>query len=213
MEAYDRSMKELNVQLSELELAVERAVEKTWKALDTLDADLALKIYEGDDKIDKMVRACMQNDMTIDMLHNPAATDWRGLMATLKILSDLERIADHCADISHYVIHLKEYENRVAPPEGLREMYGVMSSMVSDVLDFYRGKNPSQASMMRDKDDIVDASFNRLLASISEQIKLDPDRARQYIVYVLIVKYIERMADHASNIADWVMYREENKLR
>lgn len=67
--------------------------------------------------------------------------------------------------------------------------------------------------MMRDKDDIVDAAFNRLVASISEQIKLDPERARQYIGYVLIVKYIERMADHASNIADWVMYREENKLR
>ena len=91
-------------------------------------------------------------------------------------------------------------------------MYAVMSSMVSDVLDFYKGKNSSQADLMKDKDDIVDEAFNRLIAQISEKVKSDPDHSRQYIAYVLIVKYIERMADHANNIAEWVIYREKNQL-
>ena len=212
MESYDIAISELKSRLDNLGLDVEQAVGETAKALATMDVELAKKIYEGDDEIDALVRECMKKDMTIDMLQNPVATDWRNLMATLKILSDMERIADHCADISHYILHLKEYGDPVDQPTGLMEMYAVMSSMVSDVLDFYKGKNSSQADLMKDKDDIVDEAFNRLIAQISEKVKSDPDHSRQYIAYVLIVKYIERMADHANNIAEWVIYREKNQL-
>lgn len=91
-------------------------------------------------------------------------------------------------------------------------MYGVMASMVSDVLDFYEGKDSSQADLMKDKDDIVDMAFVHLMDEIAKAITENPQNANDYISFVLVVKYIERMADHANNIAEWIIYREKNEI-
>lgn len=212
LDNYEQSLKELNNSLNQLGVTIERAIEKTWIALENLDVILADEIFRGDAEIDAQVRECMRFDLTLSMTQSPVAKDWRSLMATLKALSDLERIADHCADISRYVIELKKAKNPIPMPEGLREMYGVMASMVSDVLDFYQGKDSAQAELMMDKDDIVDAAFNDLMNKISVKIKGDAEDSEQYVAYVLIVKYIERMADHANNIAQWIIYRERNEI-
>lgn len=212
LESYEKSVRELNTQLASLGILIEKAIEKTWNALETGDITLADEVYRGDDEIDRLVKDCIKKDLDISMLQSPVASDWRSMMATLKILSDIERIGDHCADICHYVIHLKKANHNIPLPPGLKEMYGVMSSMVSDVLDFYKGKDSSQAELMRDKDDIVDVAFNKLLEELAKEVTADPQHSSDYISYVLIVKYIERMADHANNIAEWVIYRDQNKL-
>ncbi|WP_150824739.1 phosphate signaling complex protein PhoU [Megasphaera sp. DJF_B143] len=214
LEVYEKSVTELRNEMIELGIKVEQAVDNAWKALEQKDIELANRIYNGDDEIDTMVRDCMKKDLTISMMQGPVAADYRALMATLKILSDLERIADHCADISHYVIHLEKTHHNRPLPAGLREMYGVMSSMVSDVIDFYKEKGSAgRAGMMRDKDDIVDMAFNSIMAEISKEITAHPENSRDYIAIVLVVKYIERMADHANNIAEWLIYRDTNELR
>lgn len=212
LESYEKSVRELNTQLAALGILIEKAIEKTWTALETSDITLADEVYRGDDEIDRLVKDCIKKDLDISMLQSPVASDWRSMMATLKILSDIERIGDHCADICHYVIHLKKANHNIPLPPGLKEMYGVMSSMVSDVLDFYKGKDSSQADLMRDKDDIVDVAFNKLLEELAKEVTADPQHSSDYISYVLIVKYVERMADHANNIAEWVIYRDQNKL-
>lgn len=214
LEVYEKSVTELRNEMIGLGIKVEQAVDNARKALEQKDIELANRIYKGDDEIDTMVRDCMKKDLTISMMQGPVAADYRALMATLKILSDLERIADHCADISHYVIHLEKTHHNVPLPAGLREMYGVMSSMVSDVIDFYKEKGSAgRAGMMRDKDDIVDMAFNSIMAEISKEITAHPENSRDYIAIVLVVKYIERMADHANNIAEWLIYRDTNELR
>ncbi len=212
LQTYENSIKELESELSALGLSIEAAIDKTWRVLETFDLELADEVYRGDEIIDQKVRECMKKDLTISMTQSPVAADWRNLMATLKILSDLERIADHCADICRYVRHLAGTGHPIAPPPGLKEMYGVMSSMVSDVLDFYKGKDSSQAELMKDKDDVVDMAFTHLLEEISVQMNKDAENSKQYVDYVLIVKYIERMADHANNIANWIIYREKNEI-
>lgn len=209
---YDKTVSELNKNVIDLGIKIEKAVELAWKALETRDIALAAKVYNGDDEIDQLVKECMRKDLNVSMLQSPAASDWRSLMATLKILSDLERIADHCADICHYVMNLEKNHHNVPLPEGLKEMYGVMASMVSDVLDFYEGKDSSQADLMKDKDDIVDMAFVHLMDEIAKAITENPQNANDYISFVLVVKYIERMADHANNIAEWIIYREKNEI-
>ncbi|MCH4179367.1 MAG: phosphate signaling complex protein PhoU [Megasphaera sp.] len=212
LENYEESIQDLRQELVTLGMTIEDAISKTWTALETMDPVLADTVCRGDDEIDALVRDCMKKDLDISMMQSPVASDWRELMATLKILSDLERIADHCADISQYVIVLKKAAQPVPIPAGMKEMYAVMSSMVSDVLDFYKGKESAQAELMKDKDDMVDQAFNHLLEKISADITADAGRSRQYVIYVLLVKYIERMADHANNIAEWIIYREKNEI-
>ena len=214
LEVYERSIGELRHDMVDLGMKIEQAIEDTWKALETHDLEVAMRIYNGDDVIDDMVKSCMKKDLSISMMQGPVGADYRNLMATLKILSDMERIADHCADICHYVIHLEKTHHNVGIPEGLREMYGVMSSMVSDVIDFYQQKGTaSQASMMRDKDDIVDMAFNNIMLKISQEMTAHPENSKDYIALVLVVKYVERMADHANNIAEWLIYRDTNEIR
>ena len=137
LEVYEKSVAELKNDMINLGMKVEQAVENAWKALEDKDIELAQRIYDGDDVIDDLVKNCMKKDLTISMMQGPVAADYRSLMATLKILSDLERIADHCADISHYVIHLEQTHHNVPLPQGIKEMYGVMASMVSDVIDLF----------------------------------------------------------------------------
>ena len=107
LEIYEKSVAELKNDMINLGMKVEQAVDNAWKALENKDIELAQRIYDGDDVIDDLVKNCMKKDLTISMMQGPVAADYRSLMATLKILSDLERIADHCADISNYVIHLE----------------------------------------------------------------------------------------------------------
>ena len=119
LEIYEKSVTELRNEMIELGIKVEQAVDNAWKALEHKDIELANRIYNGDDEIDAMVKDCMKKDLTISMMQGPVAADYRALMATLKILSDLERIADHCADISHYVIHLEKTHHNVPLPAGV----------------------------------------------------------------------------------------------
>lgn len=215
LEVYEKSVAELKNDMINLGMKVEQAVENAWKALEDKDIELAQRIYDGDDVIDDLVKNCMKKDLTISMMQGPVAADYRSLMATLKILSDLERIADHCADISHYVIHLEQTHHNVPLPQGIKEMYGVMASMVSDVIDFYKERRgiSSQASLMRDKDDIVDQAFNNLMETLAAEMAAHPENSKDYIDLVLVIKYIERMADHANNIAEWLIYRDTNEIR
>ena len=214
LEIYEKELAELKQDMIGLGMKVEQAVESTWKALERKDVELAQRIFDGDDATDELVKSCMKKDLTISLMQGPVAADYRSLMATLKILSDLERIADHCADISHYVIHLKQTNHDVPLPAGVKEMYGVMSSMVSDVIDFYKERGTSsQAEFMRDKDDIVDQAFNNLMLDLSAEMTKHPENSKDYIDLVLVIKYIERMADHANNIAEWLIYRDTNEIR
>ena len=211
LEIYEKSVAELKHDMINLGMKVEQAVDNAWKALENKDIELAQRLYDGDDVIDDLVKNCMKKDLTISMMQGPVAADYRSLMATLKILSDLERIADHCADISHYVIHLEQTHHNVPLPQGIKEMYGVMASMVSDVIDFYKERGTlSQTSLMRDKDDIVDQAFNNLMETVAAEMAAHPENSKDYIDLVLV---IERMADHANNIAEWLIYRDTNEIR
>ena len=212
LENYEKAMGELHDCMSLLSIKLEKAMEDTWYALENKDLALADKVYRGDQDINDLVRECMQKDLSISMLHDPVARDWRYLMATMKILSDIERIGDHCADICHYLIRMETLHHDLPLLPGLKEMYGVMSSMVRDVLTFYHSQEKTDMELMKDKDDIVDLAFDSLLEELSRQIAEHPEYARDYLSYVLIVKYVERMADHASNIADCLIYRDTSRI-
>jgi len=202
--------------MMQLAQVVETTIANTWTALESLDHKLASDIYHGNGDINTRVRECMKKDLTISLMQTPVATDWRHLMATQKILYDIERITNNCADICHYIFHLNKEGGPVAPPSGLQEMYQVMASMVVDVLRLYNEggiEDIDDVDLIRDKDDIVDMAFTKSIEEISGKMVKEPNHVRQYISYVLIVKYIERMADHASNITDWILYRSNNTLK
>lgn len=212
-DAYVRSLNEIMESVRVLIDALEEALNNTRRALFTQDIDLARQVRDGDGKFDDMIRTIMRHDLTIQVLQSPVANDWRNLVGTFRVLSELERIADHCSDIATYTVRILERNPKVKPPEGFVEMYADMQSLLEESFRCYLQGDDEKAQYIGDQDDVVDADFERLLPVMMDLIRENPDLVASYVDYVLILKYMERTADHGTNIGNWVVYQKRNLLK
>lgn len=212
-DAYVRSLNEIMESVRVLIDALEEALNDTRRALFTQDIDLARQVRDGDGKFDDMIRTIMRHDLTIQVLQSPVANDWRNLVGTFRVLSELERIADHCSDIATYTVRILERNPKVKPPEGFAEMYADMQSLLEESFRCYLQGDDEKAQYIGDQDDVVDADFERLLPVMMDLIRENPDLVASYVDYVLILKYMERTADHGTNIGNWVVYQKRNLLK
>ena len=114
-DAYVRSLNEIMESVRVLIDALEEALNNTRRALFTQDIDLARQVNRmgWDGKFDDMIRTIMRHDLTIQVLQSPVANDWRNLVGTFRVLSELERIADHCSDIATYTVRILERNPKV----------------------------------------------------------------------------------------------------
>jgi phosphate transport system protein len=214
-DAYVQSLDALTEDVKRLIFSLKNTLHRTGEAMLKMDVRMATEIRDGDEFFDQMIREIMRKDLKIQVLQSPVAGDWRGLVGTFKILGDMERIADHCSDISSYVLRIAAAENPVPVPDGFDQMYADMEGLVNTAFDCYIKGDDRTAEFIRDKDDVVDANFNKILNELSSKIENDTDRMNTaaYVDYVLILKYIERMADHGTNIGEWVVYQKRNELQ
>ena len=213
-DAYVESLEEMHKDVEKLICALKDTVKRTGQAMLSMDVDMAREIRDGDEAFDNMIRDIMHKDLNIQVLQSPVAGDWRGLVGTFKILGDMERIADHCSDISSYVLRIAGMKNPLPLPKGVDHLYEDMEGLVTTAFDCYLSGDSKTAELIKDKDDVVDAHFNQLLYDLSNKIENQEDRLSTgaYVDYVLIIKYIERMADHGTNIGEWVVYQKNNEL-
>ena len=197
-DAYVKTLVEIQDDVRVLIGNLEKTLEETKTALFTQNLDKA---------------RIMRKDLTVQVLQSPVASDWRSLMGTFRVLSELERIADHCSDMALYIARILERNPVVKPPEGFKEMYEDMQSLLEESFRCYLEGDDEKARYIGDKDDIVDADFERLLPRLTDAIKDDPADVASYVDYVLLLKYMERTADHGTNIGNWVLYMKKNLLK
>ena len=136
-DAYIKDLIEIQDQVRSLICTLEKTLEETKDALFTQDLDKARLVRDGDDKFDEMIRGIMRKDLTIQVLQSPVASDWRLLMGTFRVLSELERIADHCSDMALYITRILERKPVVEAPEGFREMYEDMQGLLEESFRCY----------------------------------------------------------------------------
>jgi len=195
LNALIRKLKEMGVQLEEM-------IRQTYQALMDIDENLAKKIVQDDDIIDDMEREIEKICIRIVAKQQPVATDLRRVTSIMRMISDIERIADHCGDISEYIIDLAQ-EIPIATPKGIPEMMKCMQTMVTKTLDSFLNENLDEVERIVASDNIVDDYFERIKDELCIAMKKNPDAMKSYMDYLLIIKYIERMADHSVNIAEW----------
>lgn len=147
-DAYVRSLNEIMESVRVLIDALEEALNNTRRALFTQDIDLARQVRDGDGKFDDMIRTIMRHDLTIQVLQSPVANDWRNLVGTFRVLSELERIADHCSDIATYTVRILERNPKVKPPEGFAEMYADMQSLLEESFRCYLQGDDEKPSIL-----------------------------------------------------------------
>lgn len=195
----------LHTDLIKMASLVEESIDNAIIALKKQDVVLAKKIYLNDDVIDEYERKIEKTCLNLIARQQPLAKDLRTISTALKIITDLERIADHSSDIAEIVISISK-EKYIKPLIDLPKMADCAKSMVVKAIDAYVKQDIDLAKQVCADDDEVDALFSKIKLELISLMKNDPVSVDQVIDFIQIAKYLERMGDHATNIAEWVVF-------
>lgn len=184
---------------------VEQAIDRSIEALKTRNDDLARSVMKEDRNIDLTEREIEQDCLKILLMEHPVAGDFRDVSAALKMITDLERIADQAADICEITLQFGN-EEFIKKPEHIEMMAKIAIGMVKDGVHSYINKDLETARSLDKRDDRVDELFEKVKEELISLIKSDPNNADQAILFMMIAKYLERIGDHAVNIGEWAEY-------
>lgn len=202
---FDKELKELHMDMIEMGSLVEESIENTIIALKIQDIGLARKIFKDDDVIDDMEKKIERRCLNLIARQQPLANDLRTISAALKIITDMERIADHSADIAEITIRMAN-DKYIKPLIDVPKMAMLAKQMVNKSIDAYIKQDVELAKTVCKSDDEVDDLFFKIILELISIMKNDKESVEQGINFMFIAKYLERMADHATNIAEWVVY-------
>ncbi len=202
---YAQELEALHKKVTHMGDLIEESLEMVIQALKEMDREKAEAIIERDDAVDNLEREVEQECISIIARQQPVATDLRRVTSILRIVADLERIADHCQDISEYILMLVK-EERVPSPDHVEEMVQKVREMIRRTAEAFVSDDIEEARAVIASDDTVDDYFVQIRDELAVAMKHNPERIKQYIDYLMIIKYLERMADHSTNIAEWICY-------
>ena len=187
---------------------VEKCLDDAARAMVDQDIATAEEIIRGDDEIDHW-------EVEIDRLatefiarHQPTATDLRFVIVAIKLGPELERIADNAVNIAYRVLHLSKYP-LLKPLIDLPRMLAVAQAMVADAISAYVNRDPVAAREIIGRDDEVDSLYWQIFRELLTFMMEDPSRISRAIDLILVARFIERIADQATNIAEEVVYLVE----
>ena len=201
---FDQQLEKLNVELVTMGALCEDALTYAIKALFDRESDMAERAEEAEKQIDQMERDIESICMRLLLQQQPVARDLRVISSALKMIGDMERIGDQAADIAEIVKYLKEDD--VPNLRHLREMSDFAAGMVTASINSFVRQDLDLARKVILDDDVVDGYFEKVKEALIGLIA-EGDRDGAFLLDVLMVaKYIERIGDHATNIAEWVVY-------
>lgn len=198
---YDSDLEALRTALVEMGQNAAEAVENALEALCTADTAAAQKIVQGDDRINNMERDIEHRCMALLLRQQPVAGDLRHISTAMKVVTDIERMGDHASDIAEIIPHLvtvrKERDPAVSQAIAMgRKAY----QMIIDAMDALTAEDEIAA------DDAVDYDFNAIKHTLAQEIAADPAKVDAALDLLMVIKYLERIGDHAVNVAEWVQF-------
>jgi len=191
--------------------AVEEAIHATTRALRERDADLARQVIEGEEEIDREENLIEEECLKILALHQPVAVDLRRVIATLKINTDLERMADLAEAIAGRALHLARLPE-IPIPEDLGRMADLTSRMVRLALDSFVNLDAKLAREVCRLDDKVDRYNGEIINGLIELMRESPLMTEAGLSLFSATRHLERIADHATNIAEDAVYLVEGEI-
>ena len=204
---YDADLAALKTAVAEMGGCAADAVEAALEALCTADADAAAAVIKGDGRINSMQRDIEHRCMTLLLRQQPVAGDLRRISTAMKIVTDIERIGDHAADIAEIIPHLAASRKAGDPAvsDAIR-MGQKADKMLRDALDALTGEDEPAAQKVIAADDEVDYDFNAIKRTLAAEIAADPVKVDAALDLLMVIKYLERIGDHAVNLAEWVEF-------
>ena len=204
---YDTDLESLKESLTEMGRSSADAVENVLEALCVADADAAAAIVKGDARINNMERDIEHRCMTLLLRQQPVAGDLRRISTAMKVVTDIERIGDHAADIAEIIPHLVTVRKEGDPAVSQAIAMGKKAhQMILDALDALTAEDENAARRVIAADDAVDYDFNAIKHQLAQEIAEDPGKVDAALDLLMVIKYLERIGDHAVNVAEWVQF-------
>jgi phosphate transport system protein len=204
---YDTELCELDSLVARMGHETAQAIAGALHALAAGDTALAHSIVEGDSEIDAAEREIEHRSLTLILRQQPVAGDLRKVSTALKMVTDIERMADHASDIAEIVLHLQlDRAAAVGVLSDIDRMGGLVLGMVRQAVGAYVQVDVEAAAAVIAQDDEADRAFARLGREIAGYIAAHPADAESALDLYMITKYLERLGDHAVNVAEWVEF-------
>ena len=201
---YNQQLEQLSAELIHMGEMIREAIGGAVSALLSRDDEKAREIIAFDEEIDAQERLIEQLCMKLLLCQQPVASDLRMVSAALKMITDLERIGDHAADISEIELMLEGLPR--LSNEHLREMATQTSVMLIRSLEAFVERDMEKAHWVVKQDDVVDNLFDTVKKDLIDVLSSNPENGEQALDLLMAAKYFERIGDHATNIAEWAHY-------
>ena len=202
---FKKQLEQLNDQMITMGSMIENAIETAIAALVSQDTERAEEAIAYDMEIDAQERKIEQLCYQLLLMQQPVAGDLRLVSATMKMITDMERIGDHASDISELTLLMagKPYLREITDIE---QMAKETTVMVTNSVDAYVNRDLKLAQEVISRDDLVDDLFNKVKSEIIGEIRTGLDDGEQTTDLLMAANYFERIGDHATNIAEWVIF-------
>jgi len=202
---FDEQLSQLNDMLVEMGAKVEKAINRATQAIVNHDKKMAKKAISADRDIDGMEKEIESLCLRLLLRQQPVAKDLRLISAALKMITDMERIGDQAADISEIAKFLIGKE-LIIELDNINKMAEATAKMVTESIDAFVKRDLDLAQRVIDYDDVVDELFHSVRNDVIKLLKEDQANGEQAVDFIMIAKYFERIGDHATNIAEWVVF-------
>ena len=211
---YEADLAALKGSLAKMSQLSADAVEDALEALCTADAEEAKGIIKGDTEVNRMERDIEHRCMTLLLRQQPVAGDLRHISTAMKVVTDIERMGDHASDIAEIIPHLvtvrKEGDPAVSQAIAMgRKAY----QMILDAMDALTAEDEIAARRVIAADDAVDYDFNAIKHTLAQEIAADPAKVDAALDLLMVIKYLERIGDHAVNVAEWVQFMRTGRYK
>lgn len=201
---FDSKLEELNANMIRMGAMIETAISQSISALKTGDRTLAQQVMESDGEVDELELEIERKSLMILLTEQPVAKDLRSISTALKMITDMERISDQAVDIAEIVLSMPQHRPHL--PKMIICMAQKCVIMVSESISSFIEGDVQRAQRVIDADDEIDTIFEQIKVDLLAMIRADEQGEIPVLDYLMIAKYLERIADHSTNIAEWVQF-------
>ncbi|MEG2512427.1 MAG: phosphate signaling complex protein PhoU [Acetivibrio sp.] len=205
--SFEHQLMVLNNNLTEMGHLVEDSIDRIFMALEKQDQTIAREIMEGDHLVNDLEKTIESQCLSLITRQQPVARDLRLVSAALKVVTDIERIGDHAADIGEILLRFEHADfyhiSKKIPP-----MLAAAKKMVHDSVDAFINRDVIAATVVMKADDEVDDLFNGIKSEIIILLQEGNISADYCVDVLMIAKYLERIGDHAVNIGEWTIFQK-----
>lgn len=209
---YHQALKGLQQELLQMGSIVENQIHQAVEALKEANEELAKQLIDRDDEIDEMMLRIEESCLRLIALQQPMASDLRAIGMAIKMATDLERIADHAVDIAKIAVRISG-EDLVKPLVDIPRMADLAKLMLRECMQAYTQEDVHRAASLAEKDDQVDRIYSSIVQEVTALMGDNVTSNRQLMQLVMAAHFIERVADHTTNIGEGVIYMVTGKRK